>query len=618
VFKKLKSSKSKKEIYLEEAVLDDFAKDLDLVELPLSEKAFKLVKILIFVGILMVIGKIILLGIVKADFYQNRAMLNAAEQTVLTAERGIIFDKFDKPLVSNSSTFHLTLKIVNFIKNKEEEQKTIEALKEVLQFSSHDIDELFGKIKNVNLETQNSIVISEISSEQALKIKKFNLNSLEVKENFKRIYQEPEVLAHLIGYTGFVDKNDLKENPSLSFDEIIGKSGLEAYYNNELKGQSGLIIGYRDAKGEIFEKKHFSDPSPGKNLYLTIDSEFQSYFYNRLQERLNALGRNVGVGIALNPQNGEVLALISLPGFNSNKITSEFLTNPLKPFFNRAISGVYAPGSIIKPLVATAALKEKIIDPLKEILSVGFIEIPNPYYPDQPSRFLDWKPHGWVNLYSAIARSSNVYFYEIGGGFENQKGLGIEKLKEYWQKFGLGKKTGIDLLGEASGFLPDPTEKEKRTKTPWRLGDTYNVSIGQGDLLMTPVQLINYIALIANNGKNYRPFINKEKGEQVLIDLSSLLPEIKEVQKGMVDAVEKSYGTAYSLSGLPFSIAAKTGTAQIQANHTINAIFVGYAPVENPQIAVLILIENAKEGSINTLPIAKDVLLWYYNNRIEL
>ncbi|PIU99176.1 penicillin-binding protein 2, partial [Candidatus Wolfebacteria bacterium CG03_land_8_20_14_0_80_36_15] len=182
----------------------------------------------------------------------------------------------------------------------------------------------------------------------------------------------------------------------------------------------------------------------------------------------------------------------------------------------------------------------------------------------------------------------------------------------------LGKKTGIDLLGEASGFLPDPTEKEKRTKTPWRLGDTYNVSIGQGDLLMTPVQLINYIALIANNGKNYRPFINKEKGEQVLIDLSSLLPEIKEVQKGMVDAVEKSYGTAYSLSGLPFSIAAKTGTAQIQANHTINAIFVGYAPVENPQIAVLILIENAKEGSINTLPIAKDVLLWYYNNRIEL
>ena len=330
------------------------------------------------------------------------------------------------------------------------------------------------------------------------------------------------------------------------------------------------------------------------------------------------MGRNVGVGIALNPQNGEVLALISLPGFNSNKITSEFLTNPLKPFFNRAISGVYAPGSTIKPLVATAALKEKIIDPLKEILSVGFIEIPNPYYPDQPSRFLDWKPHGWVNLYSAIARSSNVYFYEIGGGFENQKGLGIEKLKEYWQKFGLGKKTGIDLLGEESGFLPDPTEKEKRTKTPWRLGDTYNVSIGQGDLLMTPVQLINYIALIANNGKNYRPFINKEKGEQVLIDLSSLLPEIKEVQKGMVDAVEKSYGTAYSLSGLPFSIAAKTGTAQIQANHTINAIFVGYAPVENPQIAVLILIENAKEGSINTLPIAKDVLLWYYNNRIEL
>ena len=617
MLKKLKFSKPKRDFYLEEAVLDDFAKDLDLIELPLSEKAFQLVKFLVLVGISVVIGKIILLGIVKADFYQNRAMLNAAEQTILPAERGIIFDKFDKPLVSNSSTFYLTLKVVNFIKNKEEEQKTLEALKQVLKFNSQDVKELFDKIKNINLETQNSIVVREISAEEALEIKKLNLNSLEVRQNFKRIYQEPEIFSHLIGYTGFVDKNDLKENPSLSLNEIIGKSGLEAYYNNELKGQSGLTISYRNAKGEIFEKKHVSDPKPGKNLHLTIDSEFQAYFYNRLQERLNALGKNAGLGIALNPKNGEILSLISIPSFNNNKITSDILTNPLKPFFNRAISGVYAPGSTIKPLVAIAALKEKIIDPLKEILSIGYIEIPNPYHPDKPSRFVDWKPNGWVNLYSAIARSCNVYFYEIGGGFENQKGLGIEKLKEYWQKFGFGQKTGIDLPGEATGFLPDPVEKEKRTKIPWRLGDTYNVSIGQGDLLVTPIQLINYIALIANDGKNYRPFINKERGVKELIAVPDLLPEIKEVQKGMIDAVKQPYGTAFLLSDLPFSVAAKTGTAQIQANYAINAIFVGYAPAEDPQIVLLILIENAKEGSVNTLPVAKDVLLWYYNNRIK-
>jgi len=606
-----------KEIHLEEAVLDDFAKDLDLIELPLSRRAFQLVKILVSIGVLIIAGRIIFLGVIKDNFYKNQALLNAAEQTVLSAPRGIIFDKFDQPLVSNSSTSHLILKLVNFMKNKEEEEKTIKVLKEDLNFSDFDIEELFNKIKDINLEKQNSIIIKEISPEEVLAIKKLNLNSLEVKEDFKRVYSEPEIFSHVVGYTGFVTENDREKDSSLTFDDIIGKSGLEAYYNNSLKGKSGLIIGYRNAKGEILEKKQVSDPQPGKDLHSTIDAEFQSYFYRRLQEGLNSLGKKSGVGIALNPRNGEVLSLINIPSFNSNKITPESLTDPSKPFFNRAISGVYAPGSTIKPLVAIAALKEKIIDPSKKILSTGYIEIPNPYYPDKPSRFVDWKPNGWVDLYSAIARSCNIYFYEVGGGFEDQKGLGIEKLKEYWQKFGLGQKTGIDLVGEEKGYLPDPTEKEKRTKTPWRVGDTYNVSIGQGDLLVTPIQLINYISLIANNGINYEPFLNKEKGVKKLIDLSDLLPEIKEVQKGMIDAVDKSYGTAYLLHDLPFRVAAKTGTAQIEANYAINAIFVGYAPAEDPQIALLILVENAKEGSINTLPIAKDVLMWYYQNRIN-
>lgn len=620
--------KKNKEIYLEEAVLDDFAKDFDLIELPLSEKAFRLIKIVIFCAVLLVVERIFLLGIVKNAFYKNQAVLNSSEQTTLAAERGIIFDKFDKPLVSNSSTLQLTLKIVNFVKNQDEREKTTNALKEILQFTSDNIAELFNKIKDIDLEKQNSVIVAEITSDQAKKIKNLNLNSLEIKEIFKRNYSsgyiedplrysQSGIFSHLIGYTAFADKNDLEKNPSLSFDELVGKSGIEAYYNEELQGENGVNIGYRNSSGEIFEKKHLSDPKPGENLYLTIDSEFQSYFYNRFKERLNILGRNVGVGIALNPQNGEILSLISIPGFNNNKISPESLTNPLKPFFNRAISGEYSPGSTIKPLVAVAALKEKVIDPLKEILSVGFIEIPNPYNPSQPSRFLDWKPNGWVNLYSALARSSNVYFYEVGGGFEDQKGLGINKLNEYWRKFGLGIKTGIDLPGEKNGFLPYPSEKEKRTKTPWRIGDTYNVSIGQGDLLLTPIQLINYIALIANNGKNYEPHLNKEKQIKELINLSDLLPEIKEIQKGMADVVNQPYGTANTLNDLPFSVAAKTGTAQIESNAAINAIFVGYAPVEDPQIAVLILVENAKEGSVNTLPIAKEILMWYYQNRIK-
>jgi penicillin-binding protein 2 len=298
--------------------------------------------------------------------------------------------------------------------------------------------------------------------------------------------------------------------------------------------------------------------------------------------------------------------------------------------------------------VAIASLKEGIIRPEDEIFSRGYLEIANPYNPEAPSRFVDWKPHGWVNLYSAIARSSNVYFYVLGGGLPKNeyslskrgevKGLGISKLKEYWQLFGLSSKTGIDLPGEKQGFLPDPDIKMKNTKDIWRLGDTYNVSIGQGDLMITPLELLNYISVIGNGGKLMRPFIVKkifspkglvikENHPEVLKDYSLEFKNyFKEVERGMIDAVSKSYGSAYALSDLPIQIAGKTGSAQIYNNKKTNALFVGYLPVDfllqagiplEKQIAVLILIEEAEAGSVNTLPVAKEIFKWYYENRIK-
>ena len=240
---------------------------------------------------------------------------------------------------------------------------------------------------------------------------------------------------------------------------------------------------------------------------------------------------------------------------------------------------------------------------------------------------MDWRPHGWVNLRSALARSSNVYFYTVGGGFENVKGLGINRLKEYWQRFDLDKQTGIDLEGEGVGFLPDPDEKEKRTGQIWRIGDTYNVSIGQGDLAVTPIRLLVFFSSLANSGKVLQPFLVKkivnEKGEIIkenqpteIFNYVDWQDEIKEVQKGLQDAVSKPYGTASLLYDLPYKTSAKTGSAQIANNTKTNAFFVGYGPSDHPQIAVLVLVEDAKEGSINTLPIAHDVLKWYYENRL--
>jgi len=274
-------------------------------------------------------------------------------------------------------------------------------------------------------------------------------------------------------------------------------------------------------------------------------------------------------------------------------------------------------------------LTEGVVTPVTEIFSGGYIEIPNPYNPELPSRFLDYKPNGWVNIYSALAKSSNIYFYEVAGGFENQKGMGIDKLNEWWKRFNLGEKTGIDIVGESNGFLPDPEWKEEKTSDIWRVGDTYNVSIGQGDLLVTPISLLNYINTVANGGIIYRPQIVKEikniDGEVIqeikpfiINDISGIAGSaIYEVRKGMRDVVAKSYGTAYSLHNLPFSAAAKTGTSQIENNARINAFFVGFAPFENPEISILILVENAKEGSVNTIPIAYDIFLWYYENRLK-
>ena len=617
----------KKELFLEEAVLDDLNKDLEHLGQPLSHKTFKFLGGTIFFLGTLVIIRVIFISFINGDFYKERALFNSAHLSINRAERGILFDKFNNQLVDNVPTFKISIKLVEFLKNEEIREKTSKTLEEILGLEPGYIKEL---TKNINLERQNILTLSkELSIDEAVRIKSLNIDAVRIENDFKRNYKDPEIFSHIVGYTGFVDKNDLKENADLYFNESIGKGGIEYSYDKELRGENGETVNYRNSKGETIETKILKNPKPGYSIKTTIDADLQKYFYERLKQRLDFLGSSAGAGIIMNPDSGEILSLVSIPGFNNNKIEPSDLINKNKPFFNRAISGVYAPGSTIKPLVAVAALKENVITPEEEIFSKGYIEIPNPYFPDKPSRFVDWKPHGWVNLYSAIAKSSNIYFYEVGGGYGNQKGLGVEKLKNYWGKFGLGYKTGIDLPYEANGFLPDPSSKEKSGGI-WRIGDTYNVSIGQGDLLITPIQLINYVSLIANGGKIYKPFVVnkiiddkentvKENKPEILKDYSSELKEIiKIIEEGMIDVVKKPYGTAYSLFDLPFTVAAKTGTAQIEGNAKTNAFFVGYGPVnsEDKKIAILVLVENARAGSLNTIPVAKDVLRWYYENRI--
>ncbi len=610
--------------------MESATKHYEPLELPLSRGVFAFLSIIALLIGGIVFSRIIFLNVINGDFYKTRSAMNVEQPITIPAARGNIYDRYGK-LLADSEASHRVVLNVGLIKRENIDfNKTLDVLSGILWMDKSELESL---VQKADLEKSALVTLARnITSEQADLARLLDNKAVEIHNDYQREYLMGPAFSHVLGYTGLVEFNDMK-----------GKVGLEEYYDNFVGGKDGIRLIYRDARENILDEKLLEAPQNGDYLYTTIDAGLQEYFYARLQQTLRTLGRNSAVGIALNPQNGEILSFVSLPSYDNNiftdiklrKMRGPLLSAPFEPLFNRAIAGVYAPGSTIKPIVAVAALKEGIVKPESRVFSSGVLEIPNPYFSDQPSRFLDWKAHGWVDLRSALARSSNIYFYAVGGGIPNEvqglgdvkTGLGIEKLKEYWKLFGLGEKTEIDLSGENNGFLPDPQEKEIVKNDIWRLGDTYNVTIGQGDLLVTPIQLINYVSAIANGGKLYKPFFVKEiknengnmvssRGPELLKDFSYLNEEIKEAQKGMEDAVNKWYGTAYSLANLSVSVAAKTGSAQVSNNTKTNAFFVGYAPAENPQIAILVLIENAREGSLNAVPVGKDVLDWYYWNRL--
>ena len=597
----------------------------EVIEVTLSSRPLFYVGFLIFLFAALAVGRVLFLGIASGEIYKARAEANSSKLERLQAPRGLIFSRDGEVLAENQPVFLAILKTSEFLKDEAIQEKALASIERIMEIES---EQVWGLIKERDQERiGDPIVLSaDLSQDELIQIKGLNLSSLIVQSGFKRSYPDGSIFSSIVGYTGLPTAEDLKENVELTGEDFVGKTGLEAFYDQNLRGKNGFVSYLRDAKGKVIEEKKERPAEGGTALTLTIDAEFQRYFYHRMQAGLASLGRNSGVGLALNPENGEVLALINLPGYDPNIFLAsqkneerlKLLNSPDKPLFNRAISGAYSPGSTIKPLVALAALSEGVINTEKQIYSPGYLEIPNPYDPEKPTLFLDWRPQGWVNLERAIAQSSNVYFYTVGGGFGDIKGLGIKRLNDWWQKFNLGKPTGIDLPGEARGLLPTVEEKEKRTGTPWLLGDTYNVSIGQGDLLLTPLQLLNYIAAIGNGGKIYRPFIVSNFNHSELAgDLSNLQTQISEVEKGMKAAVNFPLGTAYLLHDLPVSVAAKTGTAQILSNTQANAFFVGFMPAEDPKIAILILVERSREGSLNTVPIAKDVLNWYYWNRVK-
>ncbi len=429
----------------------------------------------------------------------------------------------------------------------------------------------------------------------------------------KRKHTNKSGFSYLLGFVGYPKKD---EAGNWWRDKYVGKSGVEYSFDDVLSGKNGLLIVEVDATKDIQSTNVLRSPERGNNLELTVDASMQDAAYDMLEYSVHSAGYIGGAMVVLDTESGEVLTLTSYPEFSSevmadgeDKTKIESYTNSTrKPFLNRAISAVYAPGSIIKPYVAVAALAEGIISQWKQILSSGVLTIPNPYYPDKPSHFLDWKAHGLVDMRTAIAVSSNIYFYAIGGGLTadlglgTQEGLGIDKLAAYAQRFGFGESTGIELKGEVDGNVPTKLWKSKMFDEDWLLGNTYHSSIGQYGWLVTPLQACTYIAALANGGTLFTPQLLLDvQAESRSVGISDEYLQI--VREGMRQAVTN--GTLSALNYGDLEIAAKTGTAQVGSNNEYkNSWVVGFWPASEPKFAFAIVLESAPEsidyGAVNT------------------
>jgi len=590
--------KSQKDIEPQEIFLGQLSR----LEVPVSRKMLKGVFFSTIVLLFVLFVKTFQLQVLENEKYSALAQGNKFIFHSIKAERGVIYDSQGEQMVFNQPSFDL---ILNEDKLPEDESERIRILKEVEEITKGNYN---------NLDHQTLILLET-------KIAQFP--GFQIERSSVRYYKEGSSFAHLIGYTG-------KE----SDEEYVGRDGLEKSYEEILKKNPGKTRIERDVHGNLLSKEIVSLPESGKSLILWLDSGLEKKIEQTLYNILQNTGAEKAVGVALDPKTGGVLALVSLPTYDNNLFSKgsdqqalgDLLIDPKQPLFNRAISGLYPTGSVIKPLIASAVLEEGIISPSKEINCQGKIIIPNRYDPEATTEKQDWRIHGWTDIRKAIAESCNVYFYTVGGGYEDQEGLGPSRIKKYLELFGWGEKTGIDLPAEANGLIPFPDWKKEVKKENWWDGDTYNLSIGQGDIKVTPLQVASAFVAVANKGTLYKPKVVKQIVDSERNLIEEMRPEIlrenfinpenlEVVRQGMRRAVTgqgSPHASATLLNSLPVPVAAKTGTAEtFRSDYYHNWIAV-FAPYDDPEIVLIIMIENVKGLQSVVLPAAKQVLEWYF------
>jgi penicillin-binding protein 2 len=634
----------------------------EIVGRTFSLKKLLPIKIFIAVFILILAGRTAWLQVARGAHYSGLAEGNRLRIENIEPKRGIIYDVNDVPLVSNTANFVLSLRPIDLPVDelKRDEllrylSRVIDGLSEVSTDSSDAalnlvidgpsfqlMKDALSKVKLRSLEAYQLLFIRDsIDYDKAMRLilERNTLPGVIIETKIKREYAytatkldgssaDLSSLAHILGYTGKITDEALKRlGAQYSLIDYVGKTGLEYSWEKELKGLNGSRDIEVDALGRRKQVVSEEDPVAGYNLRLSLDIELQQQAELITKAWLIKTKTARASVIIMNPNNGHIVTLISLPAYDNNLFAQgisqddydKFLNDKNHPLFNRSISGEIPSGSTIKLVIAAAALQEGIISENTSFLSNGGLSIGQWYFPD-------WKAggHGTTNVRKALAESVNTFFYYIGGGYKDFVGLGLDRLVKYMHLFGLGEETGIDLPGESSGFVPTKEWKEEAKNETWYIGDTYHISIGQGDILTTPLQVANFTAAVANGGILYKPSIvsalldehnNLVKNIQASIIRQDFVDSynLQIVREGMRQAV--TAGSAHNLGVLPVTSAGKTGTAQWSSKKANHAWFTGFAPYENPEIVITVLVEEGDEGGTVAVPIAREIMQWYFTNR---
>lgn len=599
-----------------------------------EQRAFAAVAIVSALAVVLV-GRLIWLQVLQYDHYSELSQGNRVRVEPQPAPRGVIYDRNGIILAENKPAYQLEL-VPEEVPNLD---ATLRGLVEIGLIDALDLDDVRRTIRSRRPFDSVPIRLFLTDDDMArFAVNRHDFPGVDIRTRLARSYPFGETAVHAIGYVGSISAADLArvDREQYAGSSTIGKVGVEAAFEDVLRGRNGrreIMVNARgrsvDKAGGLEALRDTIPGDPGQDLLLTLDLEVQRVAEDLVRDQRAAI-------VALDPNNGDVIALVSRPGFDPNMFArgltrAEFRTlneNPDRPLFNRALRGTYPPGSTIKPVVALAGLTYGVTEPLTAHYCAGFFSLPGSSH-----RFRDWKPrgHGSIDLRSAIAQSCDTYFYEMASR------LGVRRLHDFLGEFGLGEPTGIDIGGEKAGILPSPEWKRqafrKRNEQVWFPGETVIFGIGQGYMTSTPLQLAHMTAVLATRGRNFQPRLVRALRDPETQKVTELAPkplprpnagkpeDWERVVDGMRAVMEGGTATR-AAAGAPYKIAGKTGTAQVftvaqNARYNEAAIterlrdhawFVAFAPAEAPKIAIAVIVENGRSGSGTAAPIARSIM----------